>query len=387
MSEIGQPTPSRRGFLKGGLYAAAGLVGLGATDLIAACGGSGGGGSSSGDDVQQAYDNFVKKEMPGVPISLLRAAKTEGALNAYLLVPDYNKELVQVFQEKFPFITVQASQLNGGALSAKFLAEVRSNQPIADIAQFSSAPDAINAMNQGYVMPYKVSSEAELNLSAGVPGSVYAVTGDLMTICYNPQKIKDSDASATLRKWDGILDSKWNGKSFAVGEVLAGGTTQLLNYYLFKTFGTTVWQRVGKASHAIYPGGNPELDAVMAGEHDMAYGVPQSLAVPRYAKGAPIHWTNPTEWLASPYLQFISAKAKNVNVAKLYQEFIFTPTAQAICTKFGGISYRKGFKATGDFTKQSWYNQPDPAKYWPYTDKDLSAAIPDIAKQWRSIVK
>ena len=133
--------------------------------------------------------------------------------------------------------------------------------------------------------------------------------------------------------------------------------------------------------------GNPELDAVIAGENDIAVGVPGSLAVARLQKSAPVHWTNAQDFLVTPYVQFISAKASNPNAAKLFQEFTVSPAGQQLIAQYGGVSYRKGIKGGGDFTKEAWYVAPDPNKFWNYSDTELGAAMPDIAKQWRAIFK
>lgn len=375
---------TRRSFIGGGLALAAGSGALGAIPLLAACGASSAT-PAAGDDVQTAYDSFVKKEMPGVSIDLLRAAKKEGALNLYMLVPPFNKPLVEKFQAIFPFITPQLTQLNGGPLVAKFTAEALAGQKGADIVQYSSVADSKKALDQKLIANYKVSVESELAMDAFISGYVIPITGEILVIAYNPTRIKDSDVKS-LQRWEGLLDSRWAGKKFAVGEVLAGGTTQLLNYYFFKTFGTKMWQQLSK-SYAVYPGGNPELDAVIAGENDIAVGVPGSLAVGRFAKSAPVHWVNAQDFLVTPYVQFVSAKAANPNAAKLFQEFTVSPTGQQLIGQLGGVSYRKGIKAGGDFTKESWYVAPDPKKFWQYSDSELGAAMPDIAKQWRGTFK
>ena len=323
--------------------------------------------------------------MPGVPIDLLRAAKKEGALSLYMLVPPFNKPLVEKFQSLFPFITPQLTQLNGGPLVAKFTSEALAGQKGADIVQYSSVADSKKALDQKLIANYKVSVEGELNMDAFVSGYVIPITGEILVIAYNPTRIKDADVKS-LQRWEGLFDSRWAGKKFAVGEVLAGGTTQLLNYYFFKTFGTRMWQQLSK-SYAVYPGGNPELDAVIAGENDIAVGVPGSLAVGRLAKSAPVHFINAQDFLVTPYVQFISAKAANPNAAKLFQEFTVSPTGQQLIGELGGVSYRKGIKVTAAFTKESWYVTPDPNKFWKYSDAELGAAMPDIAKQWRGIFK
>lgn len=377
-------TIDRRAFLRGGLYAAGGLASL---DLIAACGGQSQSSSSGpGDDVQQAYDGFVKKEMPNVPIDLLKAAKQEGTVTNYMLVPAFNKALVDAFQKTFPFVQVQLTSLNGGPLVAKFLSESRANQYNADIIQFSSTADAQTALDGKFVLNYKPTSEGELNMDHGVSGYVMPVTGEVEVIAYNSTKLKDSDVQI-LKKWDGVLDSRWDGKKFAVTEVLSGGVAQLLNFYFNKQYQSRMWQRIAKSGYSIFPGGNPALDAIISGDNDIGVGIAGSLAVAKLQTGAPLRWTNPQDWLITPYVQFINAKAPHPNAAKLFQEFALSPSGQKIFGDFGGVSLRKGIKSNADFQKQSWYQPIDSTKVWPYTDKDIAAAIPDIAKQWRSIIK
>jgi ABC-type Fe3+ transport system substrate-binding protein len=374
----------RRTLLKGGLYALGGAATL---DLIAACGGaSGSSTTSASDDVQQAYDSFVKKEMPNVPIDLLKAAKKEGTLNNYMLVPLFNKTLVEAFQKTFPFVQVQLTSLNGGPLVAKFLTESRANQNNADIVMFSSSSDAQAALDEKLILNYKPTVEGEINMDHGVSGYVMPVTGEVEVIAYNSQKLKDSDVQI-LKKWDGLLDTRWDGKKFAVTEVLSGGVAQLLNYYFNKQYQARMWQRIARSGYSKYPGGNPALDAIISGDIDIGVGIAGSLAVAKLQTGAPLRWTNPQDWLITPYVQFINAKAPHPNAAKLFQEFALSPSGQKIFGDFGGVSLRKGIKSSADFQKQSWYQPVDATKAWSYTDKDLGVAIPDIAKQWRAILK
>jgi ABC-type Fe3+ transport system substrate-binding protein len=294
--------------------------------------------------------------------------------------------MVEAFQKTFPFVQVQLTSLNGGPLVAKFMAESRANQNNADIVMFSSSSDAQTALDQKFVMNYKPTVEGELSMDHGVSGYVMPVTAEVEVIAYNAQKVKDADVQI-LKKWDGLLDTRWDGKKFAVSEVLSGGVAQLLNYYFSKQFQARMWQRIARSGYSIYPGGNPALDAVISGDIDIAVGVVASLAVAKLQTGAPLRWTNPQDWLITPDVQFINAKAPHPNAAKLFQEFALSGPGQKIFGDFGGVSLRKGIKSNADFQKQSWYQPVEATKAWSYTDKDLAAAMPDVAKQWRSIIK
>lgn len=337
-------------------------------------------------DVQQAYDQFVKNEMPGVPIELVQAAKREGTVTYYHTLNPAPPELVKGFQKTFPFVKVQVLQLNGGPLVERFMGESRAGQFFADVVLFSSLTDAKQAHKERFVMGYKVSVEEELPKQQGVPGYVAPVAGSMQVVPYNPEKIKDGDATI-LRKWEGLLDARWDGKRFAVGEVMAGGTTHLANYFFYKTFGAKLWERVAKGSYAVFPGINPQLAAIIAGERDLAVSGPVGNVVAQWEKGAPVHWHYPEPHLALPYPQFVNAKAPHPSAAKLLHEFAMSIPGQQIFVSTGGFSYRKGPKETGKYTSEPWYIAPDPAKIWDYSDEELAAALPDIAKQWRAIFK
>ncbi len=387
-----QRTLNRRTIIKGGIYAVGSLAAL---DLMAACtpGGSATppataptASTAEDADVQQAYDSFVKKEMPGVPIDLVRAAKREGSLSAYTLVVGFNKPVLKAFQQKFPFVQIEHTELNGGVLFNRFLAESKANQNNADVIQSASTSDVKTMVDQGLALNYTPTVEGEFIMDHATPGYTVPVCADSFTFAYNSQQFTDSD-DASLKNWDGLFDTRWDGKRLAVVEVLAGGSTQLLNYYFFKRYGTRLWERIAKNPHAIFPSGNPSLDSIISGETDLFVGGTSGQGAAKMLAGAPLRWTNPQDWLFTLYLHFIAAKAPHPNVAKLFQEFVLSSAGQQMYDDFGSHSLRKGFKGTADFYKESWYQPIDSAKRWQYDDKDLAAAIPDISKQWRSIIK
>lgn len=337
-------------------------------------------------DVQQVYDQFVKKEMPKVPIELVQAAKREGALSYYHLVTPGMPKLAQEFGKVFPFIKVQVQQLNGGPLVEKYMAESRAGQYLADVAVFSSLSDGKKAHKEGFVMQYAVSVEDELPKKQGVSGYIVPLASTMQVIPYNAERIKDADAKI-LRQWEGLLDARWNGKRFTIGEVMAGGTTHIVNFYFYKTFGTKMWERLAKESYAVFPGINPQLTAVVAGERDLAVHGSTSNIVAQWEKGAPVHWQYAEPHVALPYAQFINAKAPHPNAAKLFQEFAMSIPGQQILAATGTFSYRKGTKETGKYVSEPWYAPPDSAKYWDYDDEELAKVLPDLAKQWRAIFK
>jgi iron(III) transport system substrate-binding protein len=375
---------SRRTLLKTGLQLTGGIVGLG---LASACGTAALAPTTTpADDVQKAYDAFVAKEMPGVPIDLVRAAKAEGQVTWYSPVQPYFPRLVARFQELFPFINVELTQLTGGALAAKFLAESRAKQTSADLVTFTALDDAQTADKEGFVAAYKLSSESEYVMTQGVSGKVFPASGEIMNVGYNPTRISDADA-AGLKNWSGLLDKKWDGKRLAVGEIATGGTTLLLNYYFSKTKGTTYWERFESSAHGIYSGTAQMIADIVSGAADLAIGTTGSNCVESYTNGAPIHWVNSSDWLVNSQAQCVTTTGNNPNAAKLLQEFRATVTGQGFNTASGAVSFRKGVVGQGAWTKEPWYIAPDPTALWSYTNADLSASKDSIVTNWRSIVK
>jgi ABC-type Fe3+ transport system substrate-binding protein len=372
---------SRRDLLRRGIGLAAATAFL--DPVLLACGGQTK--QAPKGQIEKIYQDFVQTEMPGVPIDLLYAAQKEGTVTGYLQFA-YGDVLTKGFKSAFPFIDVQTTVLTGAPLVTRFMGEARAGQFTADIVDFASLVDFATALKENFVMPYKLTSEAQFNMKQAVAGYTLPIAGDLLSIGYNPQRISD-DQAKSLTTWASLLDSRWDGKKFAVAEVLAGGTTQLLNYYLYEKMGTQLWQRVAKSGYAIYPGGNPSIASVVSGQNDVSIGLPSSLTTAAYKKQMPLHWLTVKDWLATSYVQFISARAPHPNAAKLFQEYSGTPTAQRLMLDNSGVTYRKGITNVDALAKEKWYVKADPAQYWPYELSQMTAAMPGLVQQWRAIFK
>jgi len=344
-------------------------------------------GSSQIDaDVQEVYTQFVRTEMPGVPVELVQAAKREGTVTFYHLVNPANTVIVAAFQDRFPYIKVETQEMNGGALVQRFMSEAEAKARIADVVQLSSTPDAQKALADHFVLQYSSEAEHDFQTTHYVPGYIAPVSGEVMGIGYNPQRISDADA-AVFRSWDGLMDPRWHGKRFAVAEVLGGGSTELLNYYEYQKYGTRLWQQMASSGYAIYPGAVQQSDSVVSGETDIAAGMPGALIAAKWDTGAPIHWKFPQPFLAAPAAQFINASAPHPNAAKLLQEYCLTRQAQEFIVAGGSVSFRTGVQQTAKYAHEAWYIAPDAKLFWKFTDQALAAAMPDIAAKWRAIFK
>ncbi len=376
---------TRRQFLRTSALAAGAL-------LLAACGGSaasGGTSPSSGSgadaDVQKAFE-YTKANMPAITLDILKAAKAEGKLSYYHGQTGSDDNIMAEFQKQFPFIKIEGVALSGGNLVERFNSEYKSQKYLVDVVSITSLPAATQAQKDGFVMPYTIGPASEIAPTHQVPGYVYSYGSSLMGLGWNPDRIKDDDAKASLLKWEGLADARWQGKKFAMNSDISGGSLQVLYTFEYKTFGTSLWQKMAPTAN-LYPGSPPIADSVISGESDIAAGLSAETMQQKWEKGAPIHWVFPEPILAVPLVQFIAAKPPNPNAAKVFVEHVFSLPVASMWASQGYLVDRKGTQDTRKVRNEPWWVQPDPSKLWSYTTDDILTTFPEVAKAWNSVFK
>jgi iron(III) transport system substrate-binding protein len=372
-------TTSRRQFLESALSAGAAL-------MLASCGGSAGSASGGADaDLQKAFD-YAKANMPAVTLDLLKAAKAEGKFVFYHGQTGSDDAMLAEFQKQFPFIKVESVTLSGGNLVERFNSEYKAGKYLVDVVSITSLPAAAQAQKDGFVMAYKPGPADEIPAAHTVPGYVYSHYSSVMGIGWNPDKMKDDEAKAMFATWEGLGDSRLQGKKFALNSDISGGSLQVLYTFEYKQFGASLWQKMA-SNYNLYPGSPPIADAIISGEADVAAGLSAETMEAKWDKGAPIHWTYPQPVLALPLVAFIAAKAPNPNAAKVFIEYLFSLPSLATYVSQGGLPDRKGVPDNRKIRSEAWFSPPDTTKLWSYTTEDILTTFPDVAKAWNGIFK
>jgi len=374
------------------LLALLGVAGCSSSGSKSAGPGLSGGAASGGidPDVQKAYDKYVKNDMPGVPISLLQAAKDEGAVTwySYTVFDSTLKE----FNKRFPFIKVNQVSLTGATLDQRLLSERAAGLKNQDLFT-SSESTVLTAIDKNYCQSYRPSSDADYAAADKVSNLAYRWGGGQIGILYNPTVMNDSDIDALKNTtWDTLTDSRWKGKKFGWLDVELGFSGTLPNYYLYQKYGPNIFSNYvsvqGKPS--IYGGVATLTPALVQGEIDMTGPATLSQAVSLYDSGAPIAWTVPTPVLATTYLGCVMANAPHPNAAKLLWEFILSDEGQKLLAPTGSISFRKGFDSLSAFPSklkdESWFSAPKLSDVYSYKPADVTANSAAMIKAWRASI-
>jgi ABC-type Fe3+ transport system substrate-binding protein len=356
--------------------------------VVSACGNAGG----AAGDAQSAYDNFVKTNLPGVSVDLVKAAQQEGAVTFYAVTDSANNAVVKAFQAKFPFIKVQLVQQPGGPLGERFETEQQAGRHDVDVVQASSQDTGFQFAAKGYVENYTPTSADKFPAEDTKPGLVYPFGAAIIGIGWRDGELP-KDKADQFATWDGL--TKVGGVHYAVLDAAAGGSTVLLNCMLQQRFGTKAWQNVATSGYNIYGGVQPATDSLLAGETDVIAGGSVNGMYGALAKGAPIAWAYPTPTLLLPTVQMIAKQPPHPNAAKLLQEFVLSNYAQTIYSDYSEASLRKDYKATHDANNKPakdvsslpWYRAPDLTNTAHLTTAELASCKAPMLAAWGGFFK
>lgn len=304
----------------------------------------------------------TKKEMPGVPYEIIKGAKDEGKLMVYhLAIQNAMALMIQEFEKRFPFITVQKYFSSGGPLFQKFASEARARKNVADIWQNSDAGAMNKLADEGLLMNYKITSEAEYPDAFKKSGFWYPLGYTQVVVGWNKDIVLDEEAVKRLKTWEGLLDPYWKDKKVGAIVIHSGGTLQVTYYMLQEKYALDFWRKLAALKPQLYDGVNPMVGAVSSGEIALALFGAETGFCSIYERGAPVHWTNPEPRVVVPYGQAIAKDAPHPNTAKLFQEFVFSEAGQKITAGTLLPSFRVG--DLRKHVKEPWYNSPIAYKY------------------------
>lgn len=327
---------------------------------------------------------FVQKEMPGVPYSLLDAACKDANLMIYAGTwIDAQETQIKKFKERFSCIDVQMFSAATGERRERFLAEERAGRHIADIVQDTDAGTLNDQAEKGLLMEYTISNDSSFAKGSKKVGYWYPLRVAMVGIAWNTNVVSDEDAKI-LQDWKGIADPRWKGKA-AVVDPVAGGVALLPWYVWTKLYGPEFIQKIGEnVAPRVMRGTNPTSAALAAGDIAVILNASETGLLPLQAKGAPIRWSMPSPGIGPLTGQAIARNAPHPNAAKLYQEYAFTTEGYGLWQKEGGAPARKNFKDQRDVAGLPWYKMPD--ELYEYDPMTVTDSVDEIIGIFRKAI-
>ena len=267
---------------------------------------------------------------------LIEAAKKEGKVVWYTSIDLAVAEKISgAFKDKFG-IQVQVERTGAERVFQRIGQEYASNVHAVDIANSSDASHLLVWKRQDLLLPYVPEDVAKYySADHKDPDGTYA--GFRATLCpmgYNTNLVKAAD---TPKSFHDLLDPKWKGKIVKAHPGYSG-TILTATYEMTRDMGWDYFEQLAKQNiMQVQSSTDPPKKLALGERSVMADGNEYNVFLLKES-GQPVDAIYPTE--GTPFVigpNGIFKAAPNPNAAKLFQNYCFTPEAQALIIEVGGL--------------------------------------------------
>jgi iron(III) transport system substrate-binding protein len=328
--------------------------------------------------------DFVATEMPKVTPEILQAACNEGTVNVALDSETNYEKFADEFNDRFPCVKATTTVSEDDDNLSRFIAANNQNDPPDVMALGSDITAKEKLVDAGLMMNYVPSNDNLLHTVA--PGYMYDPNHLSQGILYNTKSIKQSDVEQ-IKEWKDIgklAGSEFDGKRLGVVDPHgAGGGSYMVAYIMHKEAGNDAVADVLKSRDVtVYAGSGPAVDALASGEIDLVIGNDFN-GLAAYDKGAPVQVVYPSPGSNTYTAMGIAQKAAHPNAAKLWIEFIFSKTGQALYPSvLSTAPGRSDVKDSRKAAEADWYR---PAKVpFDYDIGDMQASYEAVVASYPS---
>jgi iron(III) transport system substrate-binding protein len=282
----------------------------------------------------------VRAEAPpaeAITPQLIDAAKKEGHVVWYTSIDlSVAEKIAGTFKEKFGGIEVRVERTGAERVFQRIGQEYESHVHAVDVANSSDASHLLAWKRQGILLPYVPEDVAKYyNPEHRDPDGTYAgFRASLCPIAYNTKLVKAEDAPASFKD---LLDPKWKGKIVKAHPGYSG-TILTATFEMVRDIGWDYYENLAKQNvMQVQSATDPPKKLALGERSVMADGAEYNIFILKES-GQPVEVVYPTE--GTPFIigpNGIFKAAPNPNAAKLFQNYCFTPEAQAVVIEAGGL--------------------------------------------------
>ena len=266
--------------------------------------------------------------------AIIDGAKKEGTLVIYGATDTKAAHpLVKDFSALYPGISVEYNDMNSTEVYNRFISETAAGGKTADVTWSSSMDLQMRLASEGYALQYKSPEASKLPAWAVWNDTAYGTTFEPAAIVYNkrlltekevPQTHADFAKLITLEKFRDKVTTYDIEKS-GVGFMFMAQDAQVYPQY------PALQQAFGTAKVRVQSSTGTMMERISSGENLIGYNVVGSYALVRAKTDPSIGVVLPKDYtLILSRVQFISKKARNVNAAKLWIDYMLSPRGQTI---------------------------------------------------------
>ena len=268
---------------------------------------------------------------------LIEGAKKEGELIWFTTMTlDQSKQVVDRFQQKYPFIKPELFRTGGGPMLNKILTEARGGRHAWDVVVGRGEmllPLMERKLLASYLSPETKMIDSDLVDKEGYWTAYYI---NAYVLGYNTKLVKKDDVPKT---YEALLDPKWKNRQISV-DTEAYGMLQGLIGIWGKEKAVAYFRRLA-AQDAVPKRGNTErVQLAVAGEYPLILAYNQTIERMTQRK-APIDWVPLEPAVVQVNPAMVAAKAPHPNAARLFLDFILSKEGGEMLRSFQRISVRK----------------------------------------------
>jgi iron(III) transport system substrate-binding protein len=268
---------------------------------------------------------------------LIEAAKKEGKVVWYTAIDlTVAEKIAETFKAKFSGIEVRVERTGAERVFQRIGQEYASGVHAVDVVNSSDASHLLTWKRQDLLLPYVPEDVAKHYKPEhrDADGTYAGFRATLSPIAYNTRQIKAEDAPTSFKD---LLDPKWKGKIVKAHPGYSG-TILTATFEMVRDIGWDFYENLAKQNIMQVQSATDPPKKLSLGERSvMADGTEYNVFLLKEA-GQPVDTIYPTE--GTPFVvgpNGIFKAAPNPNAAKLFQNYCFTPEAQAIIIEVGGL--------------------------------------------------
>jgi len=269
-------------------------------------------------------------------LKVVDAARKEGEIVWYTTMSvDQNKEFMDRFVKRHPFLRPSVFRAGGGALLNRITSEAKAGKYLFDVVH-GTGEIFLPLMEQGLIAPYlsperKMIAE-DLRDAKGYWTSVYV---NSIVLGYNKNLVKRDELP---RSYEDLLQPKWKGRKICLDDSYSTFLQGLISSW-GKDKALAYLRRLAEQDPVIMRGSTVRVQLAAAGEFPLvvAYAnIIQNLA----EKGAPVDWTPLEPAVISVNTVMLGARAAHPNAGKLLVDFTLSKEGQEKLWDFQRIPSR-----------------------------------------------
>jgi iron(III) transport system substrate-binding protein len=268
---------------------------------------------------------------------LIEAAKKEGKVVWYTAVDlAVAERIAEAFKGKFPGIEVRVERTGAERVFQRIGQEYASGVHAVDVVNSSDASHLLTWKRQDLLLPYVPEDVAKHYRPEhrDADGTYAGFRATLSPIAYNTKLVKAEEAPTSFKD---LLDPKWKSKIVKAHPGYSG-TILTATFEMVRDIGWDFYENLAKQNiMQVQSATDPPKKLALGERSVMADGTEYNVFLLKEA-GQPVDTIYPTE--GTPFVigpNGIFKAAPNPNAAKLFQNYCFTPEAQAIIIENGGL--------------------------------------------------